>query len=113
MPYKDKDQQRKAQHESYLRNKAKVRSRSNNMRKLNLAYVDMLKQETPCADCGLHYYPCQMDFDHLPQYTKVMDVSQAARHCSLERLKNEIAKCEIVCSNCHRLRTWERKIGLI
>jgi L-lysine 2,3-aminomutase len=48
-----------------------------------------------------------MDFDHVDG-TKVMMVSQLAIRGATRKLMVEMAKCEVVCSNCHRLRTWAR-----
>lgn len=46
-----------------------------------------------------------MDFDHRPDEVKVKNVSQLK---TLDDVKAEIAKCDVVCSNCHRLRTKRR-----
>lgn len=71
------------------------------------AYVDELKAATPCADCGQNFPPYVMDFDHLGD--KVDNVSVLlTKACGLEKIKAEIAKCEIVCANCHRERTHAR-----
>lgn len=69
----------------------------------NRAYTSKLKAETPCSDCGISYPPYVMDFDHIGD-DKVMAVSKIVQY-SRERLIAEIAKCEVVCSNCHRIRT--------
>lgn len=62
----------------------------------------------PCADCGLTFHPAAMDFDHV-RGTKVIEVAQAYRRMfSLERLMAEIAKCDLVCAICHRVRTDQR-----
>jgi hypothetical protein len=61
----------------------------------------------PCADCGKQYPPYVMQFDHLDGSTKAFNLSQShgkPRAAVLE----EIAKCEIVCANCHAARTYER-----
>lgn len=67
--------------------------------------IQQIKQNTPCADCGESYPYWVMDFDHLED--KSFNISQMVRNqgCSMELLEKEIAKCEIVCSNCHRTRT--------
>jgi hypothetical protein len=52
-----------------------------------------------------------MDFDHV-RGEKVAEITKIINHISSRKdlllLKEEIAKCEVVCSNCHRLRTISR-----
>lgn len=72
--------------------------------KINRAYIKEIK-EVPCADCGQSYPSCVMDFDHVTG-RKLGNISLVARSWSLEKLIKEIAKCQIVCSNCHRIRTF-------
>lgn len=67
-------------------------------------YVKNLKSSTPCMDCGILYPHYVMDFDH--QHSKKFLISMAMHDgTSIDKIKNEIEKCEIVCSNCHRIRT--------
>ena len=73
----------------------------------NDAWVNELKK-APCSDCGGRFEPCCMDFDHLPGADKLMEVS-ALRGSTREKLEAEIAKCELVCANCHRIRTRDRR----
>jgi hypothetical protein len=47
-----------------------------------------------------------MDFDHVGE-DKLMNIAKMAG-LSWARIEAEIAKCEVVCSNCHRIRTWQR-----
>lgn len=70
-------------------------------------FTDSFKLERGCTDCGYNENACALDFDHLPEFTKDCDVSYA-RYSSMERLLKEIAKCEVVCANCHRVRTMKR-----
>lgn len=74
-----------------------------------------LKETTPCVDCiqegltGLWHYSA-MDFDHV-RGKKRFGVSAALRFMWPGKEKHiwaEIAKCEIVCSNHHRIRTHSR-----
>jgi len=69
------------------------------------AIVDALKA-VPCEDCGGTFPPECMDFDHV-RGAKRGEVSDLLLG-SLERLLDEIAKCDIICANCHRTRTKAR-----
>lgn len=67
--------------------------------------IQEIKQNTPCADCKENYPYWIMDFDHLED--KTSGIAQLVRNvgCNEEALLREIAKCEVVCANCHRTRT--------
>jgi hypothetical protein len=55
-------------------------------------------------DCGGTFPPECMDFDHRPGEKKLFGIGQGLRR-KLEALLAEIAKCDLVCANCHRIRT--------
>ena len=63
------------------------------------------QKDVPCADCGGEFPPYCMDFDHSDPAEKVGNVSRLVKDGSWQALRDEIAKCEIVCANCHRIRT--------
>jgi len=65
-------------------------------------------KEKPCVDCGGVFHPTAMEFDHLPQFIKCFDLSSWKMH-NLKAVQAELEKCEIVCANCHRTRTAQRK----
>ena len=75
------------------------------------AWMIKLKSK-PCTDCHNTYPVCCMDFDHKTGSTKVYNVgSMFAHHYSRELIEIEIDKCDLVCANCHRIRTQSRKLG--
>lgn len=75
--------------------------------KVRDAVVDYLKLH-PCVDCGASDIRV-LEFDHLPGFDKVMEVSRMiASGSGLERIFQEIAKCEVRCRNCHAIKTYER-----
>lgn len=86
--------------------KAAYESRRKKVEK-NKKFINMEK-DVPCADCGIKYPPYVMDFDHIPGQTKSMNVSSMKTKAYGE-ISQEIAKCQVVCSNCHRERTHKRK----
>jgi len=98
----------KISREYYEKNKEKQKKMIYASKKIRVEkakeYVKNLKSSTPCMDCGIFYPHYVMDFDH--QHSKEFLISMATHDgTSLEKIKNEIEKCEIVCSNCHRIRT--------
>lgn len=63
-------------------------------------------RDVPCVDCGERYQPYQMDFDHRDPSTKSFGVTSGrAMLMSSAKLLAEVAKCDVVCANCHRIRT--------
>jgi hypothetical protein len=69
-------------------------------------YVIQILRTGACADCGLTD-PAVLEFDHVgPKWTEVGKLVREAYR--LERIKAEIANCELVCANCHRRRTARR-----
>ena len=67
------------------------------------------KLEKGCADCGYKEHPAALDFDHLPGTTKEFNIGNAAGYYSdRKKIWDEVAKCEVVCANCHRIRTTTR-----
>lgn len=71
-------------------------------------YIQDLKSKTPCMDCKESYPYYVMDFDHV-RGRKHKNVMELIPTLSKKKIDEEIAKCEIVCSNCHRIRTHSRK----
>lgn len=59
----------------------------------------------PCTDCGRSFPSECMDFDHLGEEKKAFNIAASWRWVSIDKLKAEIAKCELVCANCHRTRS--------
>lgn len=70
------------------------------------AVLSALKDK-PCADCGQRYPSCVMDFDHV-RGKKSFNIFSGMAH-ALATLLKEVKKCEVVCANCHRLRTFKRR----
>jgi hypothetical protein len=97
-------------HRHYEKNKPKILGRLKQHRKRRCEELLARLKADPCADCGNLFPPCAMDFDHRPGTIKLFQFGGSAlvRH-SLEKTLAEIAKCDLVCANCHRVRTWRRR----
>jgi thymidine kinase len=72
---------------------------------------DLLRafRQSPCFDCQRSFDWFVMEFDHRERTRKTADVTRLSGNASLMRLLEEIEKCDIVCSNCHRVRTYVRR----
>lgn len=70
--------------------------------------IVLAAKSVPCTDCLKSYPPYVMDFDHT-RGQKLFTISHwGIGSKNIERLIQEIAKCDVVCSNCHRQRTHAR-----
>jgi hypothetical protein len=58
-------------------------------------------------DCGVKYPFYVMQFDHIKD--KLFTIGGSARRFTIEKIREEIKKCEVVCANCHFERTYRRK----
>jgi hypothetical protein len=72
-------------------------------------FIQELKSN-PCVDCGKRFHFCVMDFDHRNQFIKQSGISRMISHYGRATILKEISKCDLVCSNCHRLRTYRRLV---
>lgn len=95
----------------YAMNREVVKERSRRSGQLKYAEAKELirsLKDRPCADCGLRFPPEAMDFDHV-RGKKVQMISRMRwGRTSIDRILTEVAKCDVVCANCHRLRTATR-----
>ena len=101
--------QRAANVAYYGRNRDRERERVAARQVATVAFLRELRK-APCADCGSRLAPHQMDFDHREPSQKAFRLTAgAAMLKSRAALLAEVRKCDIVCANCHRLRTWVRQ----
>lgn len=89
----------------YQQNKEYVKEKSRIAAKQHTAWLLTFKN-VPCHDCGKRYPPVVMDFDHVPERGPKLNSIGSIR--SKEKALAEIAKCDVVCPTCHRIRTVTR-----
>ena len=76
-------------------------------RKDRQEFVNKIK-DLPCQDCGGRFDPECMDFDHRDAEIKSFEIGArmlGKGEKSLRKFMLEVSKCDLVCANCHRLRT--------
>ena len=118
MPHKDPE---KAQeyHARYMRevwypkNKLKHIGYVRRNKERVAAFIENYKKKRFCADCGFpgKEFPYVLDFDHLCDSTsKKFNVGSWSHSVlSIKAIEEEMKKCELVCANCHRIRTFSKK----
>ena len=62
-----------------------------------------------CNTCGFKAHSAALQFNHIDPSTKLAEVTQLAKSfVSMQRIKEEISKCEVLCSNCHAITSYEQ-----
>jgi len=93
----------------YERNKEQYIQRTKENKLKKKKFVEDYKKERECEDCGEGFYRC-LQFHHRNPEEKFKGVSEMADlNYSIERIKDEIEKCDLVCANCHRKRHYEEE----
>jgi hypothetical protein len=113
MPHKDPEQKRAYYRAYHKAHKAVLQARVIESHRLarhkRYALIKEIKESSPCTDCGLKFPYYVMDFDHRDRATKVKDISALVKqpYFPWDKVQAEITKCDLVCVNCHRLRTYQ------
>lgn len=102
MPYTDPIKQKEAQHRSYLKHKKETIKRAMGRHNLRKKWFrDEILSKLSCSRCP-ESDPVCLDFHHRDPKTKDYNVAQLARGFPKERILAEVAKCDVLCANCHR-----------
>jgi hypothetical protein len=110
-----RDCQHQQSHAHYETHKEKVQTRAKEQKKKAREEAEQFEYNflsySTCVDCG-EYDFFVLTFDHV-RGTKRMDISRmVAEGYSIEAIREEIYKCEVVCANCHMRRESERRSGV-
>lgn len=100
------------QHLWNLANPEKYAAQRKRQYDIKLKLVRDFKEESGCVDCKKKFPHFVLDFDHI--HGKENCVSRlAGGRSSFALIAAEMKKCDVVCLNCHRIRTWNRKLKRI
>jgi IS30 family transposase len=92
--------------------RAKSLKRSNSDRYKKRQALQDIKEASGCIDCGEKYPYYILQFDHLPEYIKEDQLSKLVSRVNMDALLEEIKKCEVVCANCHAVRSHNRRASV-
>jgi len=90
---------------SYNKNKKYYINKSKRYLKEIRLWFAELKSTLKCEKCGFSH-PAALDFHHIDE--KESDVSMLINSCSKKRILDEIKKCIVLCSNCHRIHHYKK-----
>jgi NAD-dependent dihydropyrimidine dehydrogenase PreA subunit len=72
------------------------------------------KEKNGCTDCKEMYPHYVLEFDHKPEFEKVGSPTEIAYQYGIEAALKEAEKCDVVCANCHKIRTHNRnQFGIV
>jgi len=93
-------------YEIYYKNERKRVKRRRRRQKLRKKKTEIIvnAKSVPCTDCEGDFAPENLEFDHLRNKHFTIGGSQSKNGISINKLLTEIAKCEVVCSECHTKR---------
>ena len=100
MPLKDPKKLKEYERMRGKKNRKKLNKYQGKRYRDNLAWIRSIKEASGCTTCTEKDARC-LDFHHVDPTTKSFTISNCIVGSRATLLK-EIAKCIIVCSNCHR-----------
>lgn len=87
--------------EKFAKSRAKRVARNRN--------IVLQRKWKPCSDCAGTFPPICMNFDHVNGEKEAGIARMVNQGVGVEKLLAELDKCELVCANCHRIRTSKRE----
>ena len=74
-----------------------------------LMEIHLYKEKHGCSDCRNKFPHYILEFDHRPEFKKIDNVYRVLRSYGEKAAWAEIKKCDVVCANCHKMRTYQRE----
>ena len=104
IPLKDRAAKAAYMRKYYHQNKHKFNVRYRENRALLVSY----KKTCRCADCGETDFRV-LEFHHRDPSTKTRAITKMMGGYTWQRIQEEIAKCDVLCANCHARRHYNEK----
>lgn len=105
MAYKNPEDQKRCWREHYERNKEAYVERARQRREDEKRQIREYKEAKGCMDCKGKFPYFVLDFDHRDPSQKIANINVVHSRSGWKAVWEEIDKCDVVCANCHRIRT--------
>jgi hypothetical protein len=107
------EQRKEHNRKYYQNNKEKFRVRDTHYKAILKAYVWDVKLQSKCSSCG-ESHPAVLDFHHRNPEEKTTTIAMMiVNGYALDKVKEEIEKCDILCANCHRKLHYDKRASLV
>jgi hypothetical protein len=92
-----------------------IRARASTQRSVRRRrdFINSIKMARGCELCGYREHPAALDFDHVDPAAKTFTIAKLCAGRSLDKVLAEISKCRVLCSNCHRIESFNQRHGAI
>ena len=100
-----KECQRERSKQHYIDNKSGYKEKARKRRKRYRKEYQDLKSTLSCSRCPENHPAC-LDFHHKDGEEKEHNISRMVGLFCMDRIKDEIDKCEVLCKNCHAKLHW-------
>lgn len=105
---KNRESLLKKDREKYRKNASRMRERHKELLRKRLQWYESLKTQLSCVKCG-ESHPACLHFHHRDSKQKLGTIGAMVRSLSREQVEKEIAKCDVLCANCHAKIHWEER----
>jgi transcription elongation factor Elf1 len=99
--------QRTRSQENYIKHKQKFLDREKKRKKTIRIWMNEYKDKLSCVQCGESHI-ATLDFHHIDSAEKELSISKM-RGFSIKKIQEEMEKCVVLCSNCHRKLHYEER----
>lgn len=97
----------------YQQNKKRFCSKTKERVKRNRRWIAEYKLKCKCEVCNANH-PAILQFHHKDPTKKLTEIGRVSKAgWSIEKIKEEIDKCRILCANCHFIFHWNEKHNIV
>lgn len=101
MPYKNPEKKREYRRRWYANNKSSEIGYVRRRKKLIRDWFNSYKESLKCSECKENH-PAILDFHHTSSKKEFGISKMVGEGYSIDRIKKELEKCDVLCANCHR-----------
>jgi len=95
---------------AWAKREISCREAAKRSQKRNAKIIKDEKLKRGCEQCGYKGHHAALDFDHIDPKTKRRDIAKM-HTTNIKALREEMEKCQVLCANCHRIKTYKDRLS--